>query len=246
VIVLADSLASVLERIDRACHRAGRDRSEVRLVAVSKTVAVERIGKLLDLGHDLFGENRVQEALSKIPQLGSRATWHLVGHLQRNKVRQVIGLFELIHAVDNLKLGHEIDRRAAAVGLRQPVLLQVNVSEEPTKQGVDEAGLPKLLDGLGSLEHVDLLGLMTIPPPVERPDDSRPWFVRLRALRDRAAARLGRELPELSMGMTDDFEVAIEEGATLIRVGRAIFGERSPGGLLRDGRLRLNDSGSRQ
>ena len=223
MITLADSLASVLERIDRACHRAGREPSEVRLVAVSKTVPAERIGELLDLGHGLFGENRVQEALGKIPQLGGRATWHLIGHLQRNKVRQVIGSFELIHAVDDLKLGREIDRRAAAAGHTQPVLLQVNVSEEPTKHGVDETGLPELLDGFASLEHVDLRGLMTIPPPVERPDESRPWFARLR---DQAAARLGRKLPELSMGMTDDFEVAIEEGATLIRVGRAIFGER--------------------
>jgi len=228
VTSLAESLASVLDRIDRACHRAGRDRSTVRLVAVSKTVPVERITELVDLGHDLLGENRVQEALAKIPQLGGRAAWHLIGHLQRNKVRQVIGLFELIHSVDNLKLGREIDRRAATAGVKQPILIQVNVSDESTKHGAHESELPELCDGLESLDHVDVRGLMTIPPPVQRPDESRPWFVLLRELRDRSAARLGRDLPELSMGMTDDFEVAIEEGATLIRVGRAIFGERPP------------------
>jgi len=226
VTSLAESLASVLDRIDRACHRAGRDRSTVRLVAVSKTVPVERVEELVDLGHDLLGENRVQEALAKIPRLGSRAAWHLIGHLQRNKVRQVISLFELIHSVDNLKLGREIDRRAAAAGVKQPVLIQVNVSDESTKHGAHESELPELLDGLVCLDHVDVRGLMTIPPPVQRPDESRPWFVLLRELRDRTAARLGRDLPELSMGMTDDFEVAVEEGATLIRVGRAIFGER--------------------
>ena len=150
MIALADSLASVLERIDRACHRAGRDRSEVRLVAVSKTVARSNgSASCSTWGTTCSARIACRKRLSKIPQLGSRATWHLVGHLQRNKVRQVIGLFELIHAVDNLKLGHEIDRRAAAAGLSQAVLLQVNLSEEPTKPASTRRDCPSCSTGWG-------------------------------------------------------------------------------------------------
>jgi pyridoxal phosphate enzyme (YggS family) len=200
----------------------------VRLIAISKTFPAERVRELLGCGHTLFGENRVQEALDKIPRVGPGAVWHLVGHLQRNKARHAVGAFELIHSMDNERLARELDRRAADAGLRQSVLLQVNLSDEPTKSGVSEADLPRLLDGLLSFDHLDLQGLMTIPPPVERSEKSRRWFARLREVRDASAMRAGRPLPELSMGMTDDFEVAVEEGATLVRVGRAIFGERAP------------------
>ena len=220
------ALASVLERIDDACRRASRSPHTVRLVAVSKTMPAERIGRLVAAGHTLLGENRVQEALSKMADVGPDARWHLVGHLQRNKARQAVGRFELIHSVDRLELAQELDRRAAVAGVTQPILVQVNLALEQSKHGVGESELPRLLESIAPLASLALCGLMTIPPPVHRAEESRPWFSRLRELREQAAARIGRSLPELSMGMSDDFEVAVEEGATLVRVGRAIFGER--------------------
>jgi len=210
-----------------ACARAGRAVDDVRLVAVSKTFPPARVCELMDCGHTLFGENRVQEALDKIPEVGPRARWHMIGHLQKNKARHVVGAFELIHGVDSVALARELDRRAAARGLTQPILIQLNISVEETKFGVPESDLGALLDAVAGMPALDLQGLMTIPPPVVDPEDSRRWFARLRERRDESSSRLGRPLPELSMGMTDDFEVAIEEGATLIRVGRAIFGERA-------------------
>lgn len=219
-------LEAVRERIARACGRSGRDPEDVRLVAVSKKFPADRVRELLDAGHTLFGENRVQEALAKIPEVGPGAVWHLVGSLQRNKARHVVGVFELIHSLDGEKLAVELDRRAGAAGRRQAVLVQLNLAGESTKSGVSEAGLRPLVESVAALDHLDLRGLMTIPPPVARAEESRRWFARLRELRDEVAQRLGRPLPELSMGMTDDFEVAVEEGATLVRIGRAIFGER--------------------
>jgi pyridoxal phosphate enzyme (YggS family) len=219
-------LEGVRERIAQACGRSGRDPASVRLVAVSKTFPAERVREQLAHGQRLFGENRVQEALAKIPEVGPGATWHLVGTLQRNKARHVVGVFELIHGVDSLKLAAELDRRAAAAGIRQAILVQLNLAGEATKSGVSDDEMGPLLDGVAEMGHLDLRGLMTIPPRVELAEASRVWFARLRELGDRAEARLGRPLPELSMGMTDDFEVAVEEGATLVRVGRAIFGER--------------------
>ena len=224
------ALARVRERIASACARAGRDPATVRLVAVSKTVAADRVREALRAGQVHFGENRVQEALAKIPEVGSGAHWHLVGHLQRNKARQAVGAFELIHSIDSLDLAREVDRRAAAAGITQAVLVQVNLGEEPTKHGAGEVEAAALCEGVRALTHLELRGLMSIPPPQEDPEASRPWFATLRALRDAAAARIAMALPELSMGMTDDFEVAIEEGATLVRVGRAIFGERGTAG----------------
>lgn len=223
---IATALEEVRGRIETACSRSGRAAGEVGLVAVTKTVEVENIRRLVECGHHLLGENRVQEALEKIPLLGPPARWHLVGHLQRNKARHAVGLFDLLHGVDSQKLAAEIDRRAAQAGIRQAVLLQVNLSGEQTKSGVAERDLPALLDAIAALRNLELRGLMTIPPPVEDPEDSRGWFRGLRELRDRCASRLGLPLPDLSMGMTDDFEVAVEEGATLVRIGRAIFGER--------------------
>ena len=220
------ALRAVRERIEQACRRAQRDPESVRLVAVSKSFPAERVRELLRYEQRLFGENRVQEALAKIPAVGTGAVWHLIGPLQRNKARHAVGAFELIHGVDSLKLAAELDRRAAGAGVRQRILIQLNLADESTKSGVGETELWPLLHGVAEMRHLDLQGLMTIPPPVERAEESRRWFVRLRELRDRAARRLGGALPELSMGMTDDFEVAVEEGATLVRVGRAIFGER--------------------
>jgi hypothetical protein len=195
-------------------------------VAVTKTMEAERVRELVRGGHDLLGENRVQEALKKIEAVGPGARWHLVGHLQRNKARHAVGTFELIHSVDDRELAIELDRRAAARGIVQPVLVQLNLSGEETKSGADESAALPLVESVLRLEHLDLSGLMTIPPPFDDPERSRPYFARLRDLRDRAETVLGARLPELSMGMTDDFEVAIEEGATLVRVGRALFGER--------------------
>ena len=150
----------------------------------------------------------------------------MIGHLQKNKARHVVGAFELIHGVDSVALARELDRRAAARGVTQQILIQLNISVEETKFGVPESDLGSLLDAVAGMPALALQGLMTIPPPAVDPEDSRRWFARLRERRDESASRLGRPLPELSMGMTGDFEVAIEEGATLIRVGRAIFGER--------------------
>lgn len=222
----AAALEEVRGRVSRACARSGRDSSTVTLVAVSKTVSAERVREMLACGQTLFGENRVQEAAGKIPLVGPGARWHLVGHLQRNKARHAVGAFELIHSVDGADLAREIDRRAAAVDRVQQILIEVNVAGEESKAGTDEVDLPALLDAIAELRHLDLRGLMGIPPPVDDPERARGWFVRLRELRDDAARRIGRALPELSMGMSDDFEVAIEEGATLIRVGRSLFGER--------------------
>jgi len=170
---------------------------------------------------------RVQEALAKMDAVGPGAAWHMVGHLQKNKAKLAAGVFELIHGVDDRELADELERRAAARSATQPVLVQANLAGESTKRGADEDELMPLLEAVAALGHLDLRGLMIIPPPVADAELARPWFRRLRDLRDRAASRLARPLPELSMGMTDDFEVAIEEGATLVRVGRAIFGERA-------------------
>jgi pyridoxal phosphate enzyme (YggS family) len=220
-------LHEVRFRIAAACARARRDPAKVGLVAVTKTVPAERVSELLHAGHHAFGENRVQEALAKIEAVGPGPTWHLVGHLQRNKARAAIGAFSLIHSVDDVELARELDRRSGAAGIVQQVLVQANLAGETTKHGADEAGVLPLAEAVARCPSLDLRGLMIIPPPTPRPEDARPWFRRLADLREAVAGRLGRPLPELSMGMTDDFEVAVEEGATLVRVGRAIFGERA-------------------
>jgi pyridoxal phosphate enzyme (YggS family) len=220
------ALADVLEKIGQACERSGRSPGDVRLVAVSKTMAPERVQEAMAAGQQVFGENRVQEALAKIDEVGPGPRWHLIGSLQRNKARHVVGRFALVHSVDGEPLARELDRRAAAAGVVQPVLIQVNQAGEATKSGVAPDRLSPLVDVVVGSEALDLRGLMSVPPPADRPEDSRRWFVALRALRDREATRTGRDLPELSMGMSDDFEVAVEEGATLVRVGRALFGER--------------------
>jgi pyridoxal phosphate enzyme (YggS family) len=224
---LRQALETVQERIANGCARSGRNPAAVQLVAVTKTVGYERIRELLECGHSLLGENRVQEALQKMPRVERRAQWHLIGHLQRNKAKQAVGAFELIHGVDSLKLAAEIDRRAGMAEIRQPVLVQVNLAREQSKHGAVEKDLPALLEGAAAMENLVLRGLMIIPPIPEKAEYSRKWFVKLRKIRDRESERTGLALPELSMGMTDDFEVAVEEGATIVRVGRAIFGERS-------------------
>lgn len=222
-----EALKRVEERIAAACERSGRERTAVRLVAVSKTFPAAHVRRLLGCGQTLFGEARVQEAQAKIPEVDAGAHWHLIGRLQRNKARHAVGLFDLIHSVDGEKLAHELDRRAQSRGLTQPILIEVNLAGEESKAGADEERLWPLIEEVRSLGNLDLQGLMTLPPHGEGAEAARPWFAKLRAIRDEASRRAGIALPELSMGMTDDFEVAIEEGATLIRIGRAIFGERS-------------------
>jgi len=225
--VLRRRLEEVRYRVAAACARARRDPASVALVAVSKTVPAELVLEAVAAGQGVFGENRVQEALPKIAAAGPAARWHLVGHLQRNKAKLATGAFDLIHSVDDAELAREIDTRAAAKGLVQRVLIQVNMAGEETKSGAAEDGLRPLVEAVAALPHLRLDGLMTIPPPADDPEASRPWFRRLRELRDRISESLSLPLPDLSMGMTDDFEPAIEEGATLVRVGRAIFGERA-------------------
>lgn len=220
MIDVAGNVARVQERIARAAMRAGRAPEEVLLVGVSKSVDVERIRRALAAGLPALGENRVQEAREKIGALGRPVPWHMVGHLQTNKARDAVLLFDLIHSVDRLELARELDRRAAAAGKGAEVLVQVNLAGEATKGGFAPDELKSALEALAGLSRLRVRGLMTIPPPVEHGEQARGWFRRLRELRDAAG------LEHLSMGMSDDFEVAVEEGATMVRVGTAIFGPR--------------------
>ena len=219
---IATNLERVRERLARAAQRAGRRPDDVLLIAVSKTVDVERIRAAVAAGVTALGENRVQEAKTKIAELGRPAAWHLIGHLQTNKVKDALPLFDVIHSLDRLELAREIERRAAARGQVVDALLQVNVAAEASKGGVGADVVGETLDTIGKLAHVRVRGLMTIPPEVERAEDSRPWFRRLREMAERHGLR------ELSMGMSGDFEVAVEEGATMVRVGTAVFGPRPP------------------
>jgi len=214
------SLERVRERIARAAERAGRRPDDVLLVGVSKTVDVERIRRAIDAGLGILGENRVQEARGKIAALGRPVEWHLIGHLQTNKTKDALELFDLIHSLDRVELARELDRRAQARGRAVEALVQVNVAAEATKGGWPPDALEAALEALAGLAHVKVRGLMAMPPEAARADDSRPWFRRLRALAERHGLR------ELSMGMSGDFEVAVEEGATMVRVGTAIFGPR--------------------
>ena len=216
------NLEAVHERIARACGRAGRKPADVLLIAVSKTVEIERIRRAVAAGVRALGENRVQEAKEKVAELGRPVPWHLIGSLQTNKSRDAVELFDWIHSVDRADLARELDRRAHQRERTVKVLVQVNVGEEPQKGGVSPAELKGLLDAMTSLPNLDLRGLMCIPPETETAEASRPWFKRLRDLRDAAG------LEHCSMGMSGDFEVAIEEGATMVRVGTAIFGPRAP------------------
>lgn len=224
---LADRLAAVHAKIADAAARAGREAGDVTLVAVSKTHPPETISEALAAGQTLFGESRVQEARAKIPLLPGRARWHFIGHLQKNKIRHALPLFEMLHGIDSLELARDVDRIAAEAGVFPQVLLEVNVAGEASKFGFPPAKLRDELEALLALERLQIQGLMCIPPPGPRPEDSRRYFVTLRELRDALQAEARVPLPQLSMGMSGDYEVAIEEGATLVRVGTAIFGERS-------------------
>jgi pyridoxal phosphate enzyme (YggS family) len=221
------NLIAVQERIVGAARRAGRAPDAVLLVAVSKTVDVERVRSAIAAGVPALGENRVQEAREKIAVLGRTRPWHLIGHLQTNKVRDAVECFDLIHSIDRLPLAEALSRRAADIGRRIDVLVQINVGEEPQKGGVPPADLQGTLDTMGTLPGLRLRGLMAIPPMPRDPEDSRPYYREMRKLLESARNwGLGAEFAELSMGMSGDFEVGIEEGATIVRVGTAIFGSR--------------------
>lgn len=222
-------LDDVRARIAAAARRSGRDPGAIRLVAVSKTYAAEHVLAAVAHGQIDFGENKVQEGLQKIAGTAENSIrWHIIGHLQSNKARKAAAAFDWIHAVDSVNLLHRLDEGAAAAGRRPRALVQVDLAGEATKFGAPPEELPAIFAAAEGLEAVELVGLMLLPPAVDDPDDARPWFRRLVAVRDQLAASgvPAARLAELSMGMSHDFEVAIEEGATIVRVGSAIFGER--------------------
>lgn len=227
---IADNIQRVCERIARACARVGRDPGAVRLVAVSKNMPAEAVAAAYAYGLRDFGENRVEEALPKMAAVrellgGAPApVWHMIGHLQRRKVRDAVPAFDLVHSVDRLALAEEMEKRLSAIGKVMPVLLEIKLSYEETKWGFAPEEVPEAVGRMLELPHLRIRGLMTMAPIVPHPEEARPYFRRLRDLRD----ALARQFPqvgweELSMGMTDDFEPAVEEGATMVRIGRAIF-----------------------
>ena len=228
-MTIADRLAEVRGRIAAAARSAGRDPSSIRLVAVSKTFPIDAIRDAYAAGQREFGENRVQEALEKIVACGDlEIRWHLLGHVQTNKAKKAAPAFSTIHSVDSVELLQKIDAAAADTGRAPELLIQVDLAGEATKFGVQPADVPRLFDAAVGCHAVRVAGLMTLPPIPESPEDARPWFRRLRELRDEwSAAGVPRSmLAELSMGMSGDFEVAIEEGSTMVRIGTAIFGSR--------------------
>lgn len=230
---LLENISAVYKRISNAAMMSGRNSEDIRLVAVTKNVSVERIREAVNAGLRVFGENRVQEAKAKMEEPSILSTidyrlpaisWHLIGYLQKNKAKYAVQLFDLIHSVDSAGLAKEISRHAEKTGKIQDVLIEVKLSDEETKRGTSKNELMGLIKAVNDMKNLNLRGLMTIPPFFENPEDARPYFRELRKLRDKAA---GFDLPELSMGMSNDFEVAIEEGATIVRIGTAIFGKRN-------------------
>ncbi len=226
---LVSNLNSVRERIENAAAKTGRDSSEIKLVAVTKKVEPERVIKSINLGINTFGENYAQEFRDKFKvlekEVDQEIKWHFIGQLQKNKVKYVMGKVELIHSLDSLSVAEEINKRAENMGIMVPVLIEVDTGGEESKGGINPSKLEEFLKELRCLSSIDVQGLMTMPPYFDDPETARPYFYRLRELRDSLLASFPK-LNELSMGMSGDFEVAIEEGATIIRVGSAIFGER--------------------
>ena len=223
---VAANLEAVQAQIAAAIEKSGRKADDVQLIAVSKKQEAEKVRSAFDAGQPIFGESRVQEARAKIPLLPSAVRWHFIGHLQKNKIRHALPLFELFHGVDSLALAQDIERIAEEEGLRPRVLLEVNVAGEGSKHGFAPEKLKAEMEALLQLGRLDIEGLMTIPPLAPEAEDSRRYFMQLRELRDELERQFDMKLPQLSMGMSNDFAVAIEEGATFVRVGTAIFGER--------------------
>lgn len=224
---IAENLERVREQIAQAAANAGRLVDDVELVAISKTHDASKVREAVEAGQKLFGESRLQEARVKIPELPSNLRWHFVGHLQKNKIRQALPLFELIHSVDSLALAEDMNRIAEEEGLHPRVLIEVNVAGEGSKFGFQSEKLFSEIESLLGLARLSILGVMCIPPIADEAEASRKYFVQLRELRDRLQTEFHVDLAQLSMGMTQDYAVAVEEGATLIRVGTAIFGERT-------------------
>jgi hypothetical protein len=223
---LAANIMSVQERIVAACHRSGRDPSSVTLIAVTKSQPPEVVAEGARCGLTLFGENKVQEAKAKIPLCSNRLRWHMIGHLQTNKCRDAAALFEMVQSVDNLHVAEELNKRAEQLSRTLPVLLEINVAGEASKFGFAPERMLDELNALNEFPRLEIHGMMAIPPWGPNPEKARPMFQFLRELKTRAEQKLGAPLPHLSMGMSSDFEVAIEEGATMVRVGTALFGER--------------------
>jgi pyridoxal phosphate enzyme (YggS family) len=228
IIDIPKNLLNIRERIKKAAMKCNRNPEDVHLVAVSKTISPETIKIAIDAGATILGENYIQEARKKIEILGQKISWHFIGHLQTNKAKYAVDLFDMIHSVDSFHVAERLNRECQKKNRIIPILIQVNISSEDTKYGVDPQRIFKLIKDISELQYIRLQGLMTMPPWSTDPENSRPYYISLRKLRDDLDA-LGLEnvcLKELSMGMSSDFEVAIEEGATLIRVGTSIFGAR--------------------
>jgi PLP dependent protein len=225
---ITERINVIRQRIAAAAVRCNRDPGSVKLLAVTKTVQTPVIEQAIKAGLTAFGENYVQEAREKIPAVGRHVQWHMIGHLQTNKAKYVVNLFDYIHSVDRLELAAEIDKRAGLTGRKINILIEINVSGEETKGGIQAIQSIDLIKEVSRLENVSVRGLMTMAPYSDNPENSRPFFSELKNIRDQIAREGidGIQMEELSMGMTDDFEVAIEEGATIVRIGRAIFGER--------------------
>jgi hypothetical protein len=238
-----ENIKNIYRKISSAAIRSGRSPFDVKLIAVTKTVPIERVKEAVDLGIRELGENRVQEAKEKISNIkyqisNENIKWHLIGHLQKNKAKTAVQLFDLIHSLDSLELADLINNYAEKVGKIQRVLVQVKLSEEESKHGVAKEDLMGLIEAVSKMKNIRLEGLMTMPPFFDDPEKARPFFRQLRKLRDEAEQK-GFKLPELSMGMTNDFEVAILEGATMVRIGTGIFGERGyKGDIRRDQRYK--------
>lgn len=223
-----DNIRRIRDGIEKAALKSGRRASDVRLMAVTKTVDDDRVMEAIEAGVDIIGENYVQEAKRKIEKMGKTIEWHMIGRLQTNKARYAVRLFDMIHSVDRISLAEELDKRSRTAGHITRILIEVNVSGEETKSGVTKADAIDLIKEISALENLSVQGLMTMPPYFDDPEDARPYFVSLRELKDDILKEdiSNVEMNELSMGMSGDYEVAVAEGATIVRVGRAIFGER--------------------
>jgi len=222
---IKENLLRVMERIEKAARKVGRDPNEIKLVAVSKTVEAARIKEAIGAGVSILGENYIQEAQKKIEEIGRLVSWHFIGHLQSNKVKYAIRLFDMIHSLDSIPLAEELNRRAEQANQAIKVMIEVNLSKEAAKFGADEERVLSLARRIQNLNHLFLEGLMTMPPYFDSPEMSRPYYIALRSLKERMVKER-IPMKELSMGMSNDFEIAIEEGATYVRVGTAIFGPR--------------------
>ncbi len=230
---MKEIIAEIKNRISKAAASCGRNPGNIRIVAATKTISLERIRKAIESGIEVIGESHIQDAREKYPMLSSNdVSWHFIGHLQTNKAKHAVNMFDLIHTVDSYKLAEELDIQAKKNNKTQQILIQVNIAKEKSKSGITEESAPDLIKKISGLKNLIIKGLMTIPPYYDDPERARPYFAALRMLRDRLKSSLDSdgvykiEMDELSMGMSHDFETAIEEGATLVRIGTAIFGER--------------------